>query len=253
MFNSLRVRIFYLFVVVNVLLLFVIEVIPYGNAKAWGEVNEATASNGASSSAIDDPFEATNRIMFEFNDKFYFWVIKPLSAGYSAFVGEDERVVVGNFFHNLLMPVRLVNSLLQLKFDEAGIELARFGINTTIGVWGLGDVATGSFKLSSNKKDMGLTLGTYGAGHGFYIVWPFLGPMSLRDSFGYVGDLALSPISYVGSLEGSLSLNVYKYFNKTSLHIGDYEDIKSSSLDPYVALRDAYIQHRNNLVKQESQ
>ncbi|MBF0536700.1 MAG: VacJ family lipoprotein [Nitrospirae bacterium] len=211
--------------------------------------NNATATNNT----IADPFEVTNRMMFEFNDRFYFWVLKPLSGAYSAFIAEPERAVIGNFFHNLLMPIRLVNSLLQLRFDEAGIELARFGINTTIGILGLGDVAEGDFKLKGNRKDTGQTLGSYGIGHGFYIVWPFLGPMSLRDSFGYVGDQALSPTSYVGNLQGTLSLNMYRYFNKTSLQIGDYEDLKDSAVDPYIAMRDAYVQYRNNLLRQESQ
>ncbi|MBV6342912.1 MlaA family lipoprotein [Candidatus Magnetobacterium casense] len=260
MFNRLRVRNFCLLVVVNVVLLFTIEAF-YGDVKAWGEdymKKPVVADNGsgnnseATDNTIADPFEVTNRIMFEFNDKVYFWLIRPLSGPYNAFIDEPERGLISNFFHNLLTPIRFVSSLLQLKLEDAGIELARFGINTTLGVFGLGDVAAANFNLEANRKDIGQTLGSYGIGHGFYIVWPFLGPMTLRDSFGYAGDQALSPISYVGSLEGSLSLNVYRYFNKTSLQIGDYEDLKTSAVDPYIALRDAYIQYRNNLVRQES-
>ncbi|KJU84653.1 VacJ-like lipoprotein [Candidatus Magnetobacterium bavaricum] len=258
MFSSMRLSYFCLLVAVNVLLLFTVETFYYGNVRAWGEeymkkpsnVDSATENN--TNNTVADPFEVTNRIMFDFNDRFYFWVLKPLGGAYSALVAEPERTVISNFFNNLLMPIRFVNSLLQLKLEDAGIELARFGINTTLGVFGLGDVAAGDFNIEANRKDTGQTLGSYGLGHGFYIVWPFLGPMSLRDSFGYVGDYALSPISYVGNLEGSLSLNAYRYFNKTSLQIGEYEDFKEAAVDPYIAMRDAYIQYRNNLVRQES-
>ncbi|MBF0317755.1 MAG: VacJ family lipoprotein [Nitrospirae bacterium] len=256
MYGSLRVRDFCLLVIV-VVLFFAVETFYCGNVNTWAEEymkKSATADDGTDNTngTVADPFEVTNRIMFDFNDRFYFWVLKPLGGAYNALIDEPERSVISNFFHNLLMPIRFVNSLLQLKLEDAGTELARFGINTTLGVFGLGDVAAGNFNLEANRKDTGQTLGSYGLGHGFYIVWPFLGPMSLRDSFGYAGDQALSPISYVGSLEGSLSLNMYRYFNKTSLQIGEYEDFKSSAVDPYIAMRDAYIQYRNNLVRQES-
>ncbi len=196
-----------------------------------------------------DPLEPWNRIVFTFNDRVYFWVMKPLSKGYNAILPEAVRVLVRNFFHNIATPVRFVNALLQLKMESAGIELARFGINSTAGFGGLFDVAKSDLNLRSQEKDLGLTLGYYGIGAGPYLIWPFLGPSSLRDTVGMAGDGFLSPLSYVTPGEDAFALEAFQYFNEGSLRIGEYEDLKESSLEPYVALRSAYLQHRKSQIK----
>jgi phospholipid-binding lipoprotein MlaA len=187
--------------------------------------------------------------MFTFNDKLYFWVLKPVAQGYKAVVPETARVSVSNFFHNLGMPIRFVSSLLQGKIKSAGIEIARFGINTLAGTGGLFDPAK-EYNLLRQDEDLGQALGKYGMGNVFYIVWPFLGPSSVRDSIGTFGDGFLNPVNYVSPVEASLGIHTYDRVNRTSLHIGEYEDLKESSIDIYIAVRDAYIQNRNYKVKE---
>ncbi len=197
---------------------------------------------------IADPIEPWNRLMFKFNDRFYFWVLKPVAKGYSFVLPQDARVAIGNFFKNLLFPVRFINCLLQGKFKQAGNEFLRFSINTTAGVFGLDDVAKKEFNIKSSNEDFGQSLAHFGAGHGFYIVWPVLGPSSLRDTFGLLGDFLLDPLTYI-EIEKSLALRATSLVNTTSLHIGDYEDMVEGALDPYISLQDAYIQYRDREVK----
>lgn len=198
---------------------------------------------------IADPIEPWNRAMFQFNDKLYFWALKPVARGYNAVVPEPVRVSVRNFFRNVTMPIRFVNSLLQGKFKGAGVELARFGINTTIGLAGFFDIAKDRFCLNASKEDLGQTLGFYGMGGLMYIVWPFLGPSNVRDTIGFAGDTFLDPVNYINPFEVPLGINAYDRINETSLELGTYEDMKKSSLDVYIAVRDAYIQYRKAQIK----
>jgi phospholipid-binding lipoprotein MlaA len=199
---------------------------------------------------IADPIEPVNRAIFQFNDKFYFWALKPVALGYNAVVPEPVRISVRNFFRNVKMPIRFVNSLFQGKFKGAGTELARFGINTTIGVAGFFDVAKSKFDLNPYNEDFGQTLGFYGMGGLMYIVWPILGPSTVRDTIGFAGDSFLSPVSYISPFEVALGVVAYEQINKTSLDLGTYEDLKASLLEPYIGVRDAYIQNRNKLINE---
>lgn len=217
-------------------------------------VDESDAEQGAEPEAVEengvsDPLEPWNRAMFSFNDKFYFWVAKPLAKGYSAIVPEWGRVRVKNVFQNIAMPIRFVNNILQLKIKGAGTELFRFVFNSTVGVAGMFDVAK-NINLRTPEEDLGQTLGVYGIGNGFYIVWPVLGSSSLRDTVGTVGDFFLDPVSYIKPLESEIGVRSFDYTNETSLYIGDYEDMKESALDPYISFRSAYIQYRKNKIKE---
>jgi len=197
-----------------------------------------------------DPFEPINRAFFHFNDKLYFWFFKPVATGYSAVVPEPARVSVRNFFKNLTFPIRFINCLLQAKLDGAGNELGRFMVNSTVGLAGFFDVAK-KYDITAQDEDLGQTLGSYGIGSAFYINWPIFGPSSLRDTFGMVGDSFLDPLNYmVPRGKYNMTIKGYKGVNKTSLVIGDYEDLKRSALDPYIAVRDAYFQHRQNKIKE---
>jgi phospholipid-binding lipoprotein MlaA len=196
-----------------------------------------------------DPIEPWNRLMYHFNDRLYFWVLKPVSKKYNIIFPEEFRASMRNFFNNIAMPVRFVNSLLQGNLKGAGNEIVRFIINSTLGMAGLYDMANSKFNIEGRQEDLGLTLGRYGAGNGFYIVWPFIGPSTLRDTIGRVGDAFLSPLNYIKPAGDAIAAESYDYFNYASLHIGEYEDLKESAIEPYVALRDAYLQHRNSLLK----
>ncbi len=194
-----------------------------------------------------DPFYSWNKAMFHFNDKFYFWFAKPVAQGYKAAVPYEIRSSLRNFFSNIFAPVRMTNCLLQGKITRAGYEFGRFFVNSTAGVLGLGDPAKNFPALNPPYEDMGQTLGVYGIGNGPYLVLPFLGPSTLRDAVGMFTDRYLfNPFSYTDTLEVSLGLTATNYLNDTSFRIGDYEALTDSALEPYEAMRDFYLQYRNN-------
>ncbi len=199
---------------------------------------------------VADPFEPLNRLMFGVNDTLYFWIVKPVVGTYKAVVPEPARTGVRNFFHNLTTPVRYVNCLLQGKGDGADIELRRFLVNTTEGILGFGDPARDKYELEPVQEDLGQTLAVHGIDQGFYIVWPLLGPSTVRDSLGMAGDVFLNPVRYVEPWETSVGISAVRVTNEGSFHVGEYEDFKAASLEPYVAMREAYIQYRNNKIQE---
>ncbi len=224
---------------------------PLDNAAGAPEALPAEPEAGETPQAtVADPLERVNRAFFVFNDKAYFWVMKPVAQGYRAVVPQDARVAVRNFFSNLGTPVRFANNLLQGKFKGAGTELLRLVINSTIGMAGFFDPAETGFHLEIRDEDLGQTFGRYGLGQGFYIVWPILGPSTARDTVGLAGDSFLDPVNYLADPWAATAVHAFKTENELSLSIGDYEDLKKSSLDPYAAVRDAYIQNREKKVRE---
>lgn len=204
--------------------------------------------------AVKDPIQPYNRKIYTFNDKAYYYVFKPMYTGYSKVVPEKARLSVGQFFLNIKMPIRLVNCLLQGKFKGAGTEAMRFVINTTVGIGGLFDPAKSKFHLDRQDEDFGQTLATYKLGQGYYIQWPLIGPSTIRDTVGYVGDMALNPLTlisfFIGPIEGFVT-KTYDDVNDTSLGKGKtYESITTQAIDPYIALQDAYIQNRIKKIKE---
>lgn len=197
---------------------------------------------------VADPLFYWNVGMYHFNDKFYLWILEPAARGYKRVVPETARTGVKNFFHNLLFPVRFVGCILQAKGSAAVGELGRFCINSTAGIAGFMNVVEDIPEYNPPEEDVGQAFGRWGIGNGFYIVWPFLGPSTLRDSVGLVGDYFLHPVSYVNPQLASWGIKSYDYFNKASFRIGDYESLKEGAIDPYLAIRDAYIQYRKKKV-----
>ncbi|MDH5753025.1 MAG: VacJ family lipoprotein [Deltaproteobacteria bacterium] len=194
---------------------------------------------------IWDPLEGYNRVITVFNDRMYFWVLDPLARGYNFVVPELARKGVNNFFHNLLFPLRFVNNTLQGKLLNACEELARFCINTTIGILGLWDPAREWFGLEPHNEDLGQTLGYWGVGAGPHIVLPFFGPSNLRDAFSSWGDYRyLDPRSYLNDTPTEYGLIAFEEFNYVSLHLGEYDNLKKDALDLYTFLRDVYEQNR---------
>lgn len=200
---------------------------------------------------IADPLEPLNRAFFIFNDKLYFWLLKPVATGYERVVPELLRVSVRNFFSNLSMPIRAVNCLLQGKIKGFGNELVRFMVNTSAGMCGLVDAAKSGLNLPSQEEDLGQTLGFAGIGPGIFINWPILGPSSLRDTVGLIGDGFLDPANYlVPRIRYNAAVRGYERVNGTSLALGEYESLKKAALDPYISLRDAYHQNRQHKIKE---
>jgi phospholipid-binding lipoprotein MlaA len=218
---------------------------------AWEEEDNWDDDEWEEGDTIADPLEPLNRAFFHFNDKLYYWVLKPVTKGYSFIVPEDMQIVIRNFFDNLRAPGRAVNSLLQGQVKDSSAEVARFVLNSTVGVLGFGDFAKDVLDLPSTKEDTGQTLGFFGAGGGFYIMWPFLGPSNLRDSIGLVGDAYMHPFMLLDfDREVIIGMWVFEKVNKTALTMGDYELFTETALDPYTAIKDAYHQHRNGLIKE---
>lgn len=213
----------------------------------WKEDAEESAQVPPS---IADPWEPFNRAMYQFNDKLYFWALKPVAQGYKAVVPEEARLGVKNVFTNLGFPIRFVNCVLQAEFKGATIEVGRFVINTVFGIGGLFDAASAEgMNLPKQERDFGQTLGRYGIGQGIYLHWPIIGPSSPRDTVGFAGDFVLYPtilMNFDWAWAGVVTLSKV---NDTSFRLGDYEALKEAAIDPYVATRDAYVQYRENKIK----
>ena len=199
---------------------------------------------------VADPLQSYNRAITTFNDKAYFWALKPVARGYGKIVPETIRRSLDRCFRNAQFPIRFINNLLQLKFKQVGIETARFVINSTIGFAGFTDPARSWFHLEPCKEDFGQTLGYYHMGSVFHIVWPFLGPSNLRDTIGKAGDIFSHPATYLLDWWILFGIRAFEKINYTSLHIGEYETMKKEAIDYYIFIRDAYEQMRIKRIKE---
>lgn len=198
---------------------------------------------------VYDPLETFNRGMFWINDKLYFYLLKPIARGYRWIAPEPFRVAVGNIFSNLATPVRVINAGLQGKFGDAGNELVRFGTNSTLGILGMFDPSKEHFDIAKKDEDTGQTLGHYGIGPGPYLMLPFLGPSSFRDGISRFADSYMNPVSHIWEERDYYYVTVYRAINALSLDKDTYEGIKKDALDPYLFVRDAWAQYRQNLVE----
>lgn len=205
---------------------------------------------GTAAKPVFDPLRAYNRAMFQFNDKFFFWVAKPLTRGYGYLVPEPGRVAVRRAFHNLKFPIRFVNSLLQLKFKKAASEIGCFVVNSTAGVGGLFDPAGRWLKWHTGNEDFGQTFAYYGVGQGFPVVLPLLGQTNLRDGLAMAPNFLVSPIYYIEGFTTNFALAAGEQFNFVSLYGGEYESVKKEALDPYTFIRDATMQQREKDIRE---
>lgn len=207
------------------------------------------------SDEVSDPLIGYNRMMTAFNDRVYRYALDPVATGYAAVVPQPARVGIANVFHNLKFPIHFTNNILQGKFDGGMKELARFMLNSTVGILGLIDVADYA-GIEPHEEDFGQTLGYYGVGSGFHLVLPFLGPSNLRDTIGLGTDMYASPVDYTGQsyqiphdMKEGLAIKTGYYINKNSLHLGEYESLKKDALDYYLFFRDAYEQQRKREIE----
>jgi phospholipid-binding lipoprotein MlaA len=207
---------------------------------------------------IADPLKPFNRLMFDFNDKLYFYLLKPVAQVYEVVLPDSVRISIRNFISNITTPVRLLNCILQGKAEKAATEYSRFMVNTIAGGLGFFDVAKKYSNLEKQDEDFGQTLGFYGMKEGFYIVWPFFGPSTVRDTLGSVGNYFFDPFVYMNTTTdiGITKINnihsgitITNRVNETSLTLGIYEEFKESSFDPYVSMRSAYFELRRKKIK----
>lgn len=209
--------------------------------------------SGSETTKVSDPFSGYNRVMTTFNDNFFTYALNPVSKAYAAVIPQPLRIGVSNFIQNINFPIRLVNNLLQGKFQNVSDETERFIVNSTVGLAGLMDPATEYMHIPKHKEDFGQTLGHYGVGPGFHLVLPFIGPSNARDIIGLFPDMYLSPLVNLKSYDDyripsnaaeSIAVYAVASINKTSLHLGEYESIKKDALDLYPFLKDIYEQKR---------
>jgi phospholipid-binding lipoprotein MlaA len=194
----------------------------------------------------NDPYEATNRQIFAFNQKMDKYVALPVAKAYVDVVPELARDGVHNFLENLEVPITFGNDVLQGAADHAADSLGRFVINSTIGVGGLIDVAQ-KIGAREHNADFGETLGVWGVGPGPYLVLPVLGPSDPRDAFGYGVDIAMDPLTWISwrsSTYYMLGRGVLKIVDERARAIDTLNEIERTSVDEYATLRSLYRQHR---------
>jgi phospholipid-binding lipoprotein MlaA len=196
-----------------------------------------------------DPWERFNRAMFDFNQRLDRRVLKPVAKVWNFVVPDLAQQSLANAFDNIAMPRRLINSLFQLKMKGAGLELARFFLNISMGVGGFFDVAT-ELGVPRSDEDTGQTLGYYGVGPGPYLVLPFLPPLTVRDGFGYAADGAMQPISYVAPFAATVGMRGGQVINDRSLNLETFEEFEQMTFDLYSAVRNAYLQRRQRMIQE---
>ena len=194
-----------------------------------------------------DPFEPMNRAIFAVNDTIDAALLKPVARVYVDYVHEGVREVFGNIFGNVADVWTAVNQLLQGKPVEAVGDLSRFVINSTLGFFGVADVAS-SFGFEKHREDFGQTLGVWGLGSGPYLVLPIFGPSSFRDSAGFGLDYATDPVRAVNDIAIRNSGSVVRLVDTRAKLFPGEKLIEGASLDKYSFIRDGYLQRRRNLV-----
>lgn len=198
-----------------------------------------------------DPLEPFNRAMFSFNEVVDKYALEPVAKGYRAVTPRLFREGVGNVLHNLRAPVTFANDVLQVSPKRAGTTFARFGINSTLGVVGVFDVAS-TFGLEKHSEDFGQTLGVWGAPSGPYLVLPILGPSTVRDSTGALVDIALNPINYAqfdGDDAFRASRTTLTILNARAGAIEAIQSVRDTSIDPYVSIRTTYLMLREASIR----
>jgi phospholipid-binding lipoprotein MlaA len=198
-----------------------------------------------------DPLESMNRQVFALNQNFDQTVLLPIAKGYVDIVPEPARNGVHNFVTNFNSPVVFANDVLQGEVELASETVGRFGLNSTLGLGGLIDVATPA-GIPYHSADFGQTLGVWGVGDGPYLVLPLLGPDNPRDFVGFVADIFMDPLTYVGIRDyvfWSLGEGAVNILDTRAHNIGTLEDLEKSSVDLYASERSLYRQYRNSHIR----
>lgn len=194
-----------------------------------------------------DPFESYNRAMFSFNEGLDDYILRPVAEGYDKVMPDPVKTGVSNFFSNLGDIFVVLNDLLQFKFIQAFQDTGRLLVNSTIGLYGLIDVAT-PMGMPKHNEDFGQTLGVWGIGNGPYVILPFFGSRTMRGTAGFIIESDLDPV-YKLKQEDSLYGTVILRAVDDRYHLLKAGRIaEQAALDKYSFIRDAYLQHRKNLL-----
>lgn len=201
---------------------------------------------------VPDPLQPVNRVTFWVNHQVYTYLLKPVANGYKFIMPEKGRQAIYNVFENIKFPVRFTNNLLQGDIAGAGKETGAFLVNSTAGVAGLGRPAQHIPALAHlPPADTAQTFAKWGIPNGFYFVIPLIGPTTLRDGVGLAGDWALNPITWCGYIWGQplwyIAIPAANTMRSLPVQLDVYEVATKEAVDRYLAARDAYIEHRNEI------
>jgi len=205
----------------------------------------------ANDPGVNDPLESSNRAVFKANEAVDRAVIKPVAEGYQAVLPQWVRDRIRNFLNNLTEPRVFINDFLQVRINAAGTTFVRFLVNSTAGVLGLFDVATG-LNLPRQTGDFGQTLARWGVGEGPYLVLPIFGPSNVRDAVGLVGDLFTDFYANPGgqlitgtdSTGWNVGEGVTSGVDLRARNLDTVDKMQASSLDNYAQMRSISRQHR---------
>ena len=202
-----------------------------------------------------DPWENFNRGTFAFNKVFDKYLLSPLAKGYRIILPSEVRTGIRNFFSNLKEPWTFINATLQGDLKNSGVSIARFGLNTTIGLLGIFDVAS-SLGLEKQKEDFGQTLGVYGVESGPYLVLPLLGPSTVRDAIGKVAGFVADPITIALNKDGKDEWlwigTAIKGVDFREQNLEKIDNLDATSVDFYATVRSLYLERRNRMIRNQS-
>jgi phospholipid-binding lipoprotein MlaA len=223
-----------------------------GTARAQQPTAPAAAPGDAD--GTNDPFEKTNRTIFDFNNQVDKIVLVPVASAYRAALPEPVRDSVHDFLQNLNEPIIFANDVLQARPDLAATTAARFVVNSTVGVGGLFDVASKA-NLPFHSNDLGVTFAVWGFGEGPYLMLPVLGPSNVRDAIGEGGDAYGDPGNIVAGdyhyVWASFARAGTQGIDERSRNIETLADIERTSLDYYATIRSLYRQRRAAEIRHE--
>ena len=214
-------------------------------AVAFGVVLACTGA--AQAQSANDPLEGWNRAVFSFNEGLDAAVLKPVATGYKNAVPELVRSGVSNFFGNIGDAWSAINQLLQAKPIASAQMTMRVATNTLFGIGGLFDVAS-DLGIERQPEDFGQTLGRWGLGAGPYIVWPLLGPSSLRDTAGLPLDLSWRASALTNDTAAKVGLTTLQLIDVRANLLGASRIVDDIALDKYVFIRDGYLTRRRSQV-----
>ncbi|MDC3057345.1 VacJ family lipoprotein [Alphaproteobacteria bacterium] len=202
----------------------------------------------------EDPWENFNRGTFSFNQKFDKYLLAPLAKGYRFVFPSEIRTGVRNFLNNLSEPWSSINSALQGNFKNTGNTLARFVINSTLGILGIFDVAT-EIGFEKQKEDFGQTLAVHGVGPGPYLVLPFLGPSTVRDAIGKVTSIYADPVTLALERNNKdewiwIGMAV-KGIDFREQNLEKIDNLNATSVDFYATLRSLYLERRSSMIRNQ--
>jgi phospholipid-binding lipoprotein MlaA len=223
---------------------------PAGAEAGSGGSVEAGMSRPVAESAgsPDDPWEPMNRKIFAFNEGVDRWLLEPVAIGWDFVMPERVQTSVGNFFDHMLLPIRFANDVLQAKPAAAYETAWRAVINTTVGIGGLFDPAS-AWNVAKSDEDFGQTLGRWGTPSGPYLVLPLLGPSNPRDTLGAVADRLGYVASYFVVIYFSMGAATVDIVNDRAAALESIRAEREAAFDFYTAVRSAYLQFRENQVR----